>query len=1239
MEDSAVFCHLNTKTEYSLLDGSVKICDLLDKLKALGHSYASLTDHGNMFGAVEFYQECNKRGISAILGSTLYISISDHVRDFLNDHAALLPESMIKQLPASFHLTLLAKNHQGYRRLIRLVSAAYEQGLVDDIPVCSYALLKQHLGSKPCDDLIAISSGHMGEIAYLLTLKQHLLVAFPALSASSSQEADKKTDDRHDVYKALLSCIDQSIQCYASLFAKEHFYLEMVDNGIAHRENIHKDLVSLAERCEIGCVATASSYYLDVDDYENHLLAVAIKNTLTERDISQRKSGCSFHLLSNKDFLECFSSYPTAIKNTLSIAHRCKIQLDFTTSHLPSFITGTDDAAKKEDQLLVQLSEEGLKRRLQHPADTLENYHIRLTYEIGVIKEMGFSGYFLIVQDFINWAKKQRIAVGPGRGSGAGSLVAFVLGITDIDPIRWGLIFERFLNPERISLPDFDVDFCQWRREEVIQYVINKYSADKVAYIATFGRLQAKAAVKNVARVLGMSFMKMNRITKMFPPDIGLSLDDVLAKTPQIRDMAQRDEQLSRVIEAAQKLEGMVSHTSVHPAGIIIADRSITDYVPTFKTSRDNCMMSQYEMKKLEQVGLVKFDFLGLKTLSVIDRACGYICATQDSDFDIEHISLDDQDVYEYLSAGRTAGIFQAESSGMTSLCQKMKPNSFSDIIALVALFRPGPLGSGMVDNFIERKHLRQAITYLHPSLEPILQETYGMIVYQEQVQKIAASLAHYSLGEADLLRRAMGKKISAEMQQQKQRFTSGCVKKGIDEDLAIKIFDLMAEFANYGFNKSHSAAYGLILYQTAYLKFHYPWAFMMGIMTCDKDHPQKIRRYIDECLEMNIRVKPPCINASFQEFEVNENKDILFAFEAIKGFGKKSSATIVRERNSQGKFTSIIDLAQRLDLQAFGKKNVEILIKAGAMDCFGFLRKDLLASLDKWVHYSQYVHSKRSSGQQSLFSMSSHKLSSSHLETSLPWYASLKNRPADDPTEVADLIEEKKLLGTYLSSHPMHFYEAERLFLAPQETLKSVRDRCSKTEEHGSDEMIIVAFLADQFQKITQSQTMMAQLRLEDESTSMECVIFDKAIKACTYWPLSNHSFVYVRGYIPRGEHRSFVINTIEPIEKKLASDVCHMSFEWFCGKKSHEYLHTSFMKPFFASLKTYAHNHPGSVKMYFVADFLDGSYHWDLGISCSIKEYETFKNITTTRPPNVAVSFASRVASYNEDREAIEK
>lgn len=1054
--------HLHVHSEYSLVDGAVRIGALLDRVKELGHDSVAITDHGNLFGAVEFYTKAKEKGINPIIGAELYVEPTKLTKQLIIDFEIDRPH------PLAFSVVCLAKSKQGYHNLVKAVSAGFlqkEQQVVPIVPLERLFELQK--------DLFVISTCHHGELSFLIQQLKRI-------SGRGSLELNAQSKESEQHIEALVNAVN----LYRTNIDPEHFYIELVRHNFPQEDLLLDDIVKVARSFKIPIVAAANAHYLHKEDHDAHTVLLGIKNELKLSQLRHRRKNVRAYLLDNDEMTTYFSKWPDALANTSKIAQQCKVEFEFGKYFLPKIDLGTDETT---EQALIRLSKEGLEKRFEQLAkvygpkfneDARQQYRKRLEHELEVIIKMGFPDYFLIVQDFINWAKSQGIPVGPGRGSGAGSLVAYSLRITDLDPIPYNLIFERFLNPERVSMPDFDVDFCQDRRDEVIDYVTRKYGTTNVAQITTFGKMLAKAVVRDVGRVMDLSYTKVDRIAKLIPNELGIKLGDAIEREPRLREEARKDPMIDELLQTALQLEGLSRHTSVHAAGIVISDGPMENYVPVYR-SEDGSLITQFEMKNAEKVGLVKFDFLGLKTLTVIDRAVKLIKETTGDDLDITTIPLEDPKVYALISAGTSVGVFQLESSGMQQLLLKLQPNKFEDIIALVALFRPGPLQSGMVDDFVERKHGRQQITYVLEQLEPILKDTYGIIIYQEQVQKIAAVLANYSLGEADLLRRAMGKKKPEEMAKQKTRFIQGCKENNIDEKTSEELFDLMAKFAEYGFNKSHSAAYGLVSYQTAYLKAHYPAQFMAASMTCDIDNTDKIIRYVTDCRKIGITVLPPDINASKLTFHVPEANVIRFGLAAIKGVGGSSVEALITERQNNGPYTSLTDLAKRVNLHRLGKKNLELLIKAGALDTFGIARSLLLTKVSDFVRFSQNHHSAKTNGLQLLFGEEPED------DEANDEFSDLANMepPLQKPNEA--LINEKKLLGMFLSQHPITLFkkDVERFANATLDELPNLA---------GQSDIYVVGILVDCFERTTRDGKRMMIFRIEDEKTQIQPALFE---------------------------------------------------------------------------------------------------------------------------------------------------
>lgn len=1056
--------HLHVHTEYSLLDGAIRIGDLLKKVASLGQKAVAVTDHGNLFGAIEFYSKAKSTGIKPIIGSEVFHEGGEETRFVSIARGHKTPDV------GAFHLVLLAKNNVGYKNLIKVVSDGYLQGSNLEVPVIPERCL-----DLQNSDLIALSSCLRGEFGYLVVqLRQE---------CGDGGLNFNPNDD------SLAYIIVQALTAYVERMQRRYgagFYIELINNNIPEQKRTLPDIVTAARHFNLPLVATCDAHYLNRDQAESHAVLIGIKHSMTMSKLRGRRKNTLFHVFDNDEMQRVYAEWPEALANTKVIADQCNVEFKFGEYILPKFSTGTDETA---DQALCRMAAETLevrfvKLRILYGAafdvTTEEKYRDRLTYELNVITKMGFSGYFLIVQDFINWAKRQDIPVGPGRGSGAGSLVAYALRITDLDPIPYNLLFERFLNPDRISMPDFDVDFCQDRRDEVIKYVSEHYGSEQVAQITTFGKMNAKAVVRDVGRVLEVGYTRVDRFAKLIPDEIGITLDEAIEKEPRIMEEAGRDETIADLLRLAKELEGLSRHCSVHAAGIVISDGPMTNYVPVYKAADSDVLITQFEMKMAEKVGLVKFDFLGLKTLTVIKKAVDIIRASKDAAFDIDLIPLDDRKVYTYISGGHTVGIFQLESSGMRNLIVKLKPSCFEDVIALVALFRPGPLGSGMVDDFIERKHGRMAIEYPLPELEASLAETYGIILYQEQVMKIAVELASYSLGEADLLRRAMGKKIASEMENQKNRFVSGAIANGHPDKISGEIFDLMAEFANYGFNKSHSAGYGLVSYQTAFLKVHYPDEFMAAIMTCDLDNTKKMVRYVDECRRMRLKILPPDVNRSNLAFDVPAKNTVGFGLAAIKGTSAQALAPLIEERDKNGPYQSFSELARRINLQKVGKKTLELLTQTGAFDKFGISRPKLMTLIPEIVKFSDSVHDALSQGQGNLFECES----STEDVVDLDFELNVADRKPGAPSPEW-LKKEKALLGVFLTGHPLDFH---------MEDVKAFGriNTADMAKAVGNKGVTMVAILAAVNERLTKKNTRMASIRLEDQFGAFEGVMFE---------------------------------------------------------------------------------------------------------------------------------------------------
>jgi DNA polymerase-3 subunit alpha len=965
------FVHLHLHTQYSLLDGANKIRELMPRVSAAGMPACAITDHGNMFGAVQFSQEAARNGIQPVIGCEMYVAPQSRFEKAgrIDDYEA----------GGNYHLILLAMNREGYRHLCQLVTAGYREGFHYK-PRVDKALLGELSGG-----LIALSGCLRGEVAHSLMTGQ------PERARSAAEELARIFDGR--------------------------FYVEIQDNRLPAQERVNVELKALAKELGLPLVGTNDCHYLHAGDAAAHEVLLCIQTGKTFSDDRRWKFETDqLYVKDPAEMAAAFADVPEAVTNTLDIARRCDLELrqrwQFPVYQVP--------AGRTLEEVLEAEARRGLDERL-NALRTLDwdaarerEYEARLALELGVIKSMGFAGYFLIVADFINWAKRQGIPVGPGRGSAAGSLVAYALRITDLDPLEHGLLFERFLNPERRSMPDIDVDFCFVRRDEVIRYVKEKYGEDRVAQIITFGSLKGKAAIKDVGRVLDFTFAETDRIAKLYPePKQGkdFPLEQALQMEPRLRELRDSGEREARLFELALRLEGLLRHASKHAAGIVISERPLTDDVPLW-VDKDGAVVTQYTFTDVESIGLIKFDFLGLKTLTLIDGIVRRIREGRGVEVAVDRLPLDDAAAYRLLSAADTIGIFQMESGGMRRLLIQLKPSCFADIVAVLALYRPGPLDSGMVEEFIKRKHGKERIRYLHPALEPILRDTYGVIVYQEQVMQIAQALAGYSLGDADNLRRAMGKKKKEAMAVERARFLEGVARKATAEArLAGEIFDQMETFAAYGFNKSHSAAYALITYQTAYLKAHYPTEFMAGLLSLEAGDIDNTYKNIAECRERGIAILPPDVNESRDDFTAAGDK-IRFGLGAVKGVGSKAIEAILAVR-VDGSFTSLHDFSLRVRSQLVNRRVVESLVKCGAFDSIERSRARLLAALDEVMRWAASRAEERTASQIGLFGANTID-APPPLPTVPPWQAE------------EELKAEREAIGFFITGHPLDRYQQD---------------------------------------------------------------------------------------------------------------------------------------------------------------------------------------------------------------------
>ncbi|MEJ2056464.1 MAG: DNA polymerase III subunit alpha [Desulfofustis sp.] len=1054
---SAGFVHLHVHTQHSLLDGAIQLPKLLKKCTEYEMEAVAVTDHGAMYGALEFYSKAKKSGIKPIIGCEFYIAPGSRT------------EKISGEAGPAYHLILLAMNYQGYRNLMKLSSIAQFEGFYYK-PRIDKEVLERH-----SNDLIALSACLHGEVPWLIV---------------------------HNRFEEARQAAIQMQEMFG-----DRYYFELQENGIDEQKLVNDGLIKLSQELDIKLVATNDCHYLDKDESHAHEVLLCIQTGKTTKDPKRFKfPSDDFYFKSPEEMKKIFRYCPEAIANTVEVARRCEIDIDLGQFHFPSFPLPEGETLEtmfaKACRKGIQQRFAAMRKKSPLSAEDEKIYRDRLTMEIDVINEMGFPGYFLIVADFINWAKDQGIPVGPGRGSGAGSLAAYAMGITDIDPIPYGLIFERFLNIERKSMPDFDIDFCQERRGEVLDYVRDKYGgSEHVAQIITYGSMKARGVIRDVGRALDIGFSEVDKIAKLIPEELGMTIEKAIAHEPRLTEAAELDPRIAELLSVSRTLEGLARHTSTHAAGVVVSPRPITEYLPVCK-GKDGETITQYDMKHTEMTGLIKFDFLGLKTLTVIKKALDHIKSDCGSELDISMIDMADQKTFKLLCSGNSLGIFQLESSGMRELLVDMAPEQFTDLIALVALYRPGPLESGMVKDFVNTKHGKQEAHYSLPQLKPILEETYGVIVYQEQVMKIANVLANYSLGDADILRRAMGKKIVEVMDQEKEKFMAGARQNNIDEKKAEDIFELMAKFAGYGFNKSHSAAYALIAYQTAYLKAHYPAQFMAALLSCDMNNTDKVVAYIRECKDQDIEVFPPDINASVQDFSV-KNDIIRFGLAAVKNVGEAALNNIIREREQNGPFTSLVDFCNRVHSSNVNNRVIESLIKSGSFDSLGCKRSQLLAILPQAMEQAKAYQRDRLSGQMSIFNVAAADQNANLSEIILPMIEEWDERDK--------LLYEKETVGFYISGHPLDeaLDEIRTVSDADIANLKNLND---------GQPVRVGGLIRSVKQHKSKKGEPMAFLTLEDILETVEVVVFPEAYAQC-YRLLDTVEPVIIRGTIQKGD------------------------------------------------------------------------------------------------------------------------
>ncbi|MDD3894016.1 MAG: DNA polymerase III subunit alpha [Syntrophomonadaceae bacterium] len=1064
------FVHLHNHSEYSLLDGACRIEGMAAHCAEQGMPAVAVTDHGVLYGVIDFFRCAKKRGIKPIIGCEVYIA----------------PRSRFDKQPKIddnlAHFILLAKDEQGYQNLVKIVSYAFLEGFYYKPRVDRELLEKYH------DGLIAMSSCLAGEIPQLLLAGNYTAAV-------------------------------ETARYYDNLFGRGNFYLELQDHGIPEEKSVCLQLCKISDETGIPVVAANDAHYINQSDAAVHDVLLCIQTgTVVSNEQRMRFPGNQFYLKSAAEMSELFNWRPDAITNSLVIAEQCNVDFDFSKFYLPYFNLPAGDT---EEAYLRRLAEE--KFVLKYPDPTPE-VKARLDYELQIIINMGFAAYFLIVWDLVRWAKENKVPVGPGRGSAAGSLVSYLLGITAIDPLKYNLLFERFLNPERVSMPDIDIDFCFEKRDRVIEYIIETYGSDKVAQIITFGTLAARAAIRDVGRALDIPYGEVDKIAKMIPEQIGVTIDNSLKISAELNDFYQKDYNARKIIDIARAIEGMPRHSSIHAAGVVIGQEALTNLLPLAKTA-DGHVITQFTKETVEDIGLLKMDILGLRTLTVIDRAVDIISKSRSINIDIDNLPLNDKAVYELLSAGDTVGVFQLESEGLRRILSEMKPSCFEDIIAVIALYRPGPLGSGMVEDFISRKHGKQTIEYGHPSLESILKETYGVILYQEQVMSIASVIASFTMGEADVLRRAMGKKKPQELIAQRDKFINGAEKNNVDAGVSARLFDLMESFAGYGFNKSHSAAYAMISYQTAWLKAHFPAEYMCAFLTSVIDNQDKVVFYLRECQHLGIEFLPPDINESFENFTV-ASQGIRFGLGAIKNVGLAAVKTIVRERKTDP-FKSLFDFCCRVDLTQINKRVMENLILAGCFDLLGMTRKQCLSVMDECINLAMQIKINENSNQLSLFGDNE-----TMIEAPVPGVAG--------EMDIADLLRlEKEVLGFYVSADPLDEFKQ----VLPLVTTCQFNDL-----NLAADEVYVrvAGTVINLEKKRSRKGDSYARFWLEDSGGRMEMILFPSAFSN-NIDLLQSERAVIIEGYYDnREEQPKIVVRKIFPLNKSIEELHIRLTDNW---------------------------------------------------------------------------------------------
>lgn len=1071
------FAHLHVHTEYSLLDGSNKIKEYVERVKELGMNSAAITDHGVMYGVIDFYRAARAAGIKPILGCEVYVAPNSRF-----DREISGGEDRY------YHLVLLAENNTGYANLMKIVSKGFVEGYYYK-PRVDKQILREY-----SEGIIALSACLAGEVQRYLTKGLY-----------------------EEAKKAALE--------YRDIFGEENYFLELQDHGIPEQALVNQRLLQMSEELGIDLVVTNDVHYTYAEDAKPHdiLLCIQTGKKLSDEN-RMRYEGGQYYVKSPEEMARLFPYALQALDNTQRIADRCNVEIEFGVTKLPKYEV-PDGMTSWE--YLNKLCFEGLRKRYGEPGQELKD---RLTYELNTIHNMGYVDYFLIVWDFINYAKTHGIAVGPGRGSAAGSIVSYCLEITNIDPIRYQLLFERFLNPERVTMPDIDVDFCYERRQEVIDYVVRKYGKDRVVQIVTFGTLAARGVIRDVGRVMDLPYAFVDSIAKMIPQELNITIDKALKMNPELRKTYESDEQVKYLIDMSKRLEGLPRHSSMHAAGVVISQKSVDEYVPLSRAS-DGSITTQFTMTTLEELGLLKMDFLGLRTLTVIQNAVE-MAKKRTPDFDIETIDYDDKAVLDYIGTGKTDGIFQIESAGMKSFMKELKPHSLEDIIAGISLYRPGPMD--FIPQYIKGKNDSSSITYDCPQLEPILAPTYGCIVYQEQVMQIVRDLAGYTLGRSDLLRRAMSKKKADVMQKERQIFVygdaengvPGCVNNGISEATANKIYDEMIDFAKYAFNKSHAAAYAVVAYQTAFLKYYYPVEFMAALMTSVIENPPKVAEYIYACRQMNIQIIPPDINRGVADFSV-DGGNIRYGLAAIKSIGRPVIEAIVADRTEFGPFKNLEDFITRMSVkEVMNKRAIENFIKSGALDCLGGTRKQFMAIYLQIVEHVNQEKKYAMTGQMTLFDLVDDE-QKSEFEIKLP--------NVGEYAKENKLAFEKEVLGIYISGHPLEEYEEKwRKNISATTADFQPNEETGRTKVHDGAKEIIGGMITDRTIKATKTNQMMAFITVEDLFGTVEVVVFPRDYEK-NREHLEIDQKVFVRGRVSEEDEKAskLICEKVIPFEQ----------------------------------------------------------------------------------------------------------